>query len=166
MEKKWQNEEDDDKDDGADDKSDKDDKHDDDDDQGTSGLLINDPSVQDRVNGLMNDEVNEQDDDVEFEESSSGNKSADQVHLSNPTIIFLSGNQQGEVEIRRTRAEMLEELGLEDGKFKFDIEDEIPQSPAKDFEPRFPLEVDHYDNIFTMKGKMLHSQHSLKCFKK
>ncbi|MFS7990863.1 hypothetical protein Hanom_Chr11g01063921 [Helianthus anomalus] len=150
-------EEDDDKDDKADDKSDKDDKPDDDDNdyQGTSGLLINDPSVQDKVDDLMNNEVNEQDDDVEFEESSSGNKSADQVHLSNPTIISLSGNQQGEVEVRRSRAEMLEELGLEDGKFKFDIEDEIPQSPAKDFEPRFPHEADHYDNwIFTMKGKM------------
>ncbi|KAF5795536.1 putative transcription factor bZIP family [Helianthus annuus] len=71
-------EEDDDKDDKADDKSDKDDKPDDDDDQGTSGLLINKPSVQDKVNELMNNEVNEQDDDVEFEESSSGNQSVDQ----------------------------------------------------------------------------------------
>ena len=42
---------------------------------------------------------------------------------------------------------MLEELGLEDGKFKFDIEDEIPQSPAKDFEPRYPHEADHYDEV-------------------
>ncbi|KAJ0669165.1 hypothetical protein HanPI659440_Chr17g0697891 [Helianthus annuus] len=121
--------EDDDEDDGADDKSDKNDKPDDDDDQGTSGLLINDPSVQDKVNDLMNDEVNEQNDDVECEASSSGKQSDDQV------------------EIIRTRAEMLEELGLEDGKFKFDIEDEIPESPAKDFEPQFPLEPDCYDNV-------------------
>ncbi|KAJ0952816.1 hypothetical protein HanPSC8_Chr02g0076691 [Helianthus annuus] len=72
--------EDDGKDDEADDKSDKDDKPDDDDDdnQGTSGLLINDPSVQEKVNELMNDEVNEQNDDVECEASSSGNKSDDQ----------------------------------------------------------------------------------------
>ncbi|KAJ0657472.1 putative Pterin-binding domain-containing protein [Helianthus annuus] len=122
-------EEEDDEDDGAGDKSDKDDKPDDDDDQGTSGLLINNPSVQEKVNDLMNDEVNEQNDDVEFEASSSGKQSDDQV------------------EIMRTRAEMLEELGLEDGKFKFDIEDEIPQSPAKDFEPQFPLEADYYDNV-------------------
>ncbi|KAJ0807707.1 putative Pterin-binding domain-containing protein [Helianthus annuus] len=120
-------EEDDDKDDGAGDKSDKDDKPDDDDDQGTSGLLINDPSIQEKVNDLMNDEVNEQNDDVEFEASSSGKQSDDQI--------------------MRTRAEMLEELGLEDGKFKFDIEDEIPQSPAKDFEPQFPLEAEYYDNV-------------------
>ncbi|KAJ0532524.1 putative transcription factor bZIP family [Helianthus annuus] len=46
-------EEDDDQDDKDDDKSDKDDKPDDDDDQGTSGLLINDPSVQDKVNELI-----------------------------------------------------------------------------------------------------------------
>ncbi|MFS7915703.1 putative transcription factor bZIP family [Helianthus anomalus] len=140
-------EEDDDQDDKADDKDDKDDKPDDDDDQGTSGLLINNPSVQDKVNELMTNEVNEQNDDVEFEASSSGKQSDDQIHLSNPTIISLSGYQQGEVEVRRTRAEMFEELGLEDGKFKFDIEDEIPQSPAKEFEPRFPLEADHYDNV-------------------
>ncbi|KAF5775111.1 hypothetical protein HanXRQr2_Chr13g0608371 [Helianthus annuus] len=135
------------KDDTADENSDKDDKPDDDDDQGTSGLLINDPSVQDKVNELMNDEVNEQNDDVEFEASSSGKQLDEHVHLSNPTVISLSDYHEGEVEIVRTRAEMLEELGLEDGKFKFDIEDEIPQSPAKDFEPRFPLEADFYDNV-------------------
>ncbi|KAJ0561313.1 hypothetical protein HanHA300_Chr06g0221491 [Helianthus annuus] len=71
-------EEDDDQDDKADDKSDKDDKPDDDNDQGTSGLLINDPSVQDKVNELMNNEVNEQNDDEESEASSSGKQSDDQ----------------------------------------------------------------------------------------
>ncbi|KAM0056062.1 hypothetical protein Hdeb2414_s0006g00213661 [Helianthus debilis subsp. tardiflorus] len=139
--------EDDDEDDQADDKSDNDDKPDDDDDQGTSGLLINDPSVQDKINELMNDEVNEQNDDVECEGSSSGNQSSDQVQQSNSTFISLSEYHQGEVEIIRTRAEMLEELGLEDGKFKFDIEDEVPESPVKDFEPQFPLEADCYDNV-------------------
>ncbi|XP_035830101.1 putative leucine-rich repeat-containing protein DDB_G0290503 [Helianthus annuus] len=121
----WEEEdEDDDKDDKADDKSDDDDKpDDDDDDQGTSGLLINDPSVQDKVNELMNDEVNEQNDDAECEGSSSGNQSGDQVHQLTSTFISLSEYHQGEVDIIRTRAEMLEELGLEDGKFKFDIED-------------------------------------------
>ncbi|KAM0012684.1 hypothetical protein Hdeb2414_s0049g00749991 [Helianthus debilis subsp. tardiflorus] len=140
-------EEDDDKDDEADDKSDDDDKPDDDDDQGTSGLLINDPSVQDKVNELMNDEVNEQNDDVECEGSSSGNQSGDQVHQSTSAFISLSEYYQGEVDIIRTRAKMLEELGLEDGKFKFDIEDDIPESPIKNFEPQFPLEADCYDNV-------------------
>ncbi|XP_035834014.1 putative leucine-rich repeat-containing protein DDB_G0290503 [Helianthus annuus] len=145
----WEEEdEDDDKDDKADDKSDDDDKpDDDDDDQGTSGLLINDPSVQDKVNELMNDEVNEQNDDAECEGSSSGNQSGDQVHQLTSTFISLSEYHQGEVDIIRTRSEMLEELGLEDGKFKFDIEDEIPESPIKNFEPQFPLEAEFYDNV-------------------
>ncbi|KAJ0570482.1 hypothetical protein HanHA300_Chr05g0178491 [Helianthus annuus] len=134
-------------DDKDDDKSDKDDKDDDDNDQGASGLLIRDPNVQERVDELMNNEINEQEDEVEYEASSSGKQPVDQVLLSNPTVIYLSGKQQGEVEVRRTRAEMLEELGLEDGKFKFDIEDEIPHSPAKDFEPRYPHEADHYDEV-------------------
>ncbi|XP_035845253.1 trichohyalin-like [Helianthus annuus] len=137
IQKKWQ----------TDDKSDKDDKGDDDNDQGASGLLISEPSVQERVDELMNNEINEQEDEVDYEASSSGKQPVDQVLLSNPTVIYLSGKQQGEVEVKRTRAEMLEEFGLEDGKFKFDIEDEIPHSPAKDFEPRYPHEADHYDEV-------------------
>ncbi|XP_021998391.1 putative uncharacterized protein DDB_G0270496 [Helianthus annuus] len=135
------------KDDKPDDHDDKDDKGDDDNDQGASGLLIRDPVVQERINELMNDEINEQEDDLQNEASSSGKQHVDQVFLSNPTVIYLNVQQEGEVEVRRTRAEILEELGLEEGKFKFDIEDEIPQSPAKDFEPRYAYEADHYDDV-------------------
>ncbi|XP_022024238.1 trichohyalin-like [Helianthus annuus] len=134
-------------DDKLDDNNDKDDKGDDDNDQGASGLLVKDPIVQERIEELLNDEINEQEDDVQNEASSSGKQHVDQVLLSNPTIIYLNVQQEGEVEVRRTRAEMLEELGLEEGKFKFDIEDEIPQSPAKDFEPRYAFEADHYDDV-------------------
>ncbi|XP_021979245.1 eukaryotic translation initiation factor 5B-like [Helianthus annuus] len=134
-------------DDKPDDGSDKDDKGDDDNDQGASGLLVKDPIVQERIEELLNDEINEQEDDVQNEASSSGKQHADQVLLSNPTVIYLNVPQEGEVEVRRTSAEMLEELGLEEGKFKFDIEDEIPQSPAKDFEPRYAFEADHYDDV-------------------
>ncbi|XP_021999367.1 trigger factor-like [Helianthus annuus] len=142
-------EEDEEKDDdkGDDEPDDKDDKDDDDNDQGASGLLIRDPAVQEKVDELMNNEINEQEDEDQNEASSSGKQPVDQVLLSNPTIFYLNVQQQGEVEITRIRAEMLEELGLEDGKFKFDIEDEIPQSPAKDFEPRYPHEADHYDDV-------------------
>ncbi|XP_022007780.1 midasin-like [Helianthus annuus] len=135
------------KDDKPDDTKNKDDKGDDDNDQGASGLLIRDPILQERIDELMNDEINEQEDDLQNEASSSGKQHADQVLLSNPTVIYLNVQQEGEVEVRRTRAEMLEELGLEDGKFKFDIEDEIPQSPEKDFEPRYAYEADHYDDV-------------------
>ncbi|XP_035831905.1 FK506-binding protein 3-like [Helianthus annuus] len=106
-----------------------------------------DLAVQEKVDELMNNEINEQEDEDQNEASSSGKQPVDQVLLSNPTIFYLNVQQQGEVEITRTRAEMLEELGLEDGKFKFNIEDEIPQSPAKDFEPRYPHEADHYDDV-------------------
>ncbi|XP_022003318.1 FK506-binding protein 5-like [Helianthus annuus] len=134
-------------DDKPDDSNDKDDKGDDDNDQGASGLLIKYPIVQERIEELLNDEINEQEDDVQNEASSSGKQHVSQVLLSNPTVIYLNVQQEGEVEVRRTRAEMLEELGLEEGKFKFDIEDEIPQSPAKDFEPRYAFEADHYDDV-------------------
>ncbi|XP_022007422.1 glutamic acid-rich protein-like [Helianthus annuus] len=134
--------------DKSDDKdNDKSDKDDDNNDQGASGLLIREQNVQERVDELMNNELNEQEDEVEYEASSSGKQPVDQVLLYNPTVIYLSGKQQGEVEVRRTRAEMLEKLGLEDGKFKFDIEDEIPHSLAKDFEPRYPHEANHYDEV-------------------
>ncbi|XP_021980411.1 mitotic apparatus protein p62-like [Helianthus annuus] len=54
-------EEDEDKDDdkGDDKPDDKDDKDDDDNDQGASGLLIRDPAVQEKVDELMNNEINE-----------------------------------------------------------------------------------------------------------
>ncbi|MFS7896152.1 hypothetical protein Hanom_Chr00s004192g01719991 [Helianthus anomalus] len=42
---------------------------------------------------------------------------------------------------------MLEELGLEDGKFKFNIEDEIPQSHEREFEFRYALEADCYNDV-------------------
>ncbi|MFS8006346.1 hypothetical protein Hanom_Chr14g01248131 [Helianthus anomalus] len=126
---------------------DKDDKDDDDTDQGALGLLIRDPVVQEKVDELMNDEINEQEDEVQNEASSSRKQPVDQVLLSNPTVIYLNAQQEGEAKIRRTRAKMLEELDLEDGEFKFDIEDEISQSPENDFEPRYPHEEDHYDEV-------------------
>ncbi|KAJ0435711.1 hypothetical protein HanIR_Chr17g0896331 [Helianthus annuus] len=142
-------EEDEDKDDDkADDKlDDKDDKDDDDNYQGASGLLIRDPGVQEKIDQLMNDEINEQEDEVQNEASSSGKQPVDQVLLTNPTVFYLNVQQEAEVVVRRTRAEMLEELGLEEGRFKFDIEDEIPQSPVKDFESRYPHDADHYDDV-------------------
>ncbi|XP_022014411.1 uncharacterized protein DDB_G0283697-like [Helianthus annuus] len=95
------------KDDKPDDHDDKDDKGDDDNDQGAFGLLIKDPIVQERINELMNDEINEQEDDFQNEASSSGKQHVDRVFLSNPTVIYLNAQQEGEVEVRRTRAEML-----------------------------------------------------------
>ncbi|MFS7965751.1 hypothetical protein Hanom_Chr09g00765881 [Helianthus anomalus] len=96
-------------DDKKDDKPDnKDDKSGDDNDQGASELLIRDPNVQERIEELMNDEINEQGDDSQNEASSSRKQHADWVFLSNPTVIYLNAQQEGEIDIQRTRAEMLE----------------------------------------------------------
>ncbi|MFS7913039.1 hypothetical protein Hanom_Chr02g00136941 [Helianthus anomalus] len=74
----------------------------------------------------MNDEINEQEEDHQQESSSLGKQ-----HL----------------EVPRSRAEMLEELGLDDGKFKFDIEDEIPPSPEREYEFKYAQKADQYNEV-------------------
>ncbi|MFS7944794.1 hypothetical protein Hanom_Chr06g00516461 [Helianthus anomalus] len=49
----------------------------DDDDQGTTGLLIVNPNVQQRIEDLLNDEINEQEDDQHQEASTSGKQHAE-----------------------------------------------------------------------------------------
>ncbi|KAJ0627207.1 hypothetical protein HanHA89_Chr01g0022731 [Helianthus annuus] len=110
------------------------DKDDDDKDQGSTGLLIVNPSVQRKIEDFMNDEINEQEENHQQDSSSSGKKHADQVFLTQPTVIYLNARVEGEIEVPRSRAEMLEELGLDYGKFKFDIEDEIPSLLEKEYE--------------------------------
>ncbi|KAJ0808792.1 hypothetical protein HanPI659440_Chr01g0007271 [Helianthus annuus] len=141
-----EDEDDNDDDDKSDKKDDKDDKKNDDD-EGSSGLLIENPNVQQRIEEFLNDEINEQEDDLHHEASTSGKQPDDQVFLTNPTVNYLHAQHEGELEVLRSRAEMLEELGLEDGKFKFDIEDERPQSPEREFEFRYAHEADHYNDV-------------------
>ncbi|MFS7954731.1 hypothetical protein Hanom_Chr07g00633951 [Helianthus anomalus] len=139
------------------------DKKDDDESQGSSGLLTVNPSVQQRIEDFMNDEINEQEEDQHQESSSSEKKHADQVFLMQPTVIYLHARVEGELEVTRSRAEMLEELGLDDGKFKFDIEDEIPSdviveeaSDSSDEETDF-----HYagvDEMFPSLAEMFKDQ--------
>ncbi|MFS7929773.1 hypothetical protein Hanom_Chr04g00336411 [Helianthus anomalus] len=95
----------------------------------------------------MNDEISEQEEDQQQESSSSGKKHADQVFLTQPIVIYLTDRVEGEIEVPRSRAEMLEELGLDDGKFKFDIEDEIPSSPEKEYEFKYAQEADKYNYV-------------------
>ncbi|MFS7977760.1 hypothetical protein Hanom_Chr10g00907771 [Helianthus anomalus] len=92
-----------------------------------------------------NDE--DQEEDQHQESSSSGKQQADQVFLTQPTIIYLNAPFKGEMEVPRSRAEMLEELGLDDGKFKFDIEDKIPSSPEKEYEFKYVNEAGHFDHV-------------------
>ncbi|KAJ0743325.1 hypothetical protein HanPI659440_Chr10g0374541 [Helianthus annuus] len=129
-----------------------DDYKEDDDDQGSTGLLIVNPSVQQQSDDFLNDEINEQEDDQHQESSSLGKKHADQVFLTQPTVIYLNAPVEGEIEVPRSRAEMLEELGLDDGKFKFDIEDEIPSSPEKEYEFKYAHEADNYNDVIVEEG--------------
>ncbi|MFS8003351.1 hypothetical protein Hanom_Chr13g01212971 [Helianthus anomalus] len=81
-EEEEEEEEEDDDDDNYDNKKDdkpddKDDNGDDDNDQGASGLLIGNPNVQERIEEMMNDEINEQEDDSQKEASSSGKQHTD-----------------------------------------------------------------------------------------
>ncbi|MFS7966123.1 hypothetical protein Hanom_Chr09g00770181 [Helianthus anomalus] len=68
---------------------------DDDEDQGLSGLLIMNPSVQQKIEDFMNDEINEQEEDQHQESSSSGKQHADQVFLTQPTAIYLHARVEG-----------------------------------------------------------------------
>ncbi|MFS7905295.1 hypothetical protein Hanom_Chr01g00046041 [Helianthus anomalus] len=120
---------------------------DDDDDHGTTGLLIVNPNVAQRIDDFLNDAIKEQEDDDHQEASTSGNQHANQVFLTQPTVIFLNAPVEGELEIPRSRAEMLEELGLDDGKFKFNIEEEISQSPEREYESVYVAEADKYDEV-------------------
>ncbi|KAM0041007.1 hypothetical protein Hdeb2414_s0011g00361151 [Helianthus debilis subsp. tardiflorus] len=124
-----------------------DDYKEEDDDQGSTGLLILNPSVQQEFDDSLNDEVNEQEEDHHQESSSSGKKHANQVFLTQPTVIYLNAPVEGEIEVPRSRAEMLEELGFDDEKFKFDIEDEIPSSPEKEYEFKYAHKADNYNDV-------------------
>ncbi|KAJ0611854.1 hypothetical protein HanHA300_Chr01g0020551 [Helianthus annuus] len=128
------------------------DKDDDDKDQGSTGLLIVNPSVQRKIEDFMNDEINEQEENHQQDSSSSGKKHADQVFLTQPTVIYLNARVEGEIEVPRSRAEMLEELGLDYGKFKFDIEDEIPSLLEKEYEFKYAQEADKYNDVLVEEG--------------
>ncbi|XP_021976486.1 pheromone-processing carboxypeptidase KEX1-like [Helianthus annuus] len=72
-----EDEDDNDDDDKSDKKDDKDDKKNDDDDQGSSGLLIENPNVQQRIEEFLNDEINEQEGDLHHEASTFGKQPDD-----------------------------------------------------------------------------------------
>ncbi|MFS7966124.1 hypothetical protein Hanom_Chr09g00770191 [Helianthus anomalus] len=50
---------------------------------------------------------------------------------------------------------MLEELGLDDGKFMFDIEDEIPSSPEREYEFKYAQEADKYNDVIVEEASDL-----------
>ncbi|MFS7954364.1 hypothetical protein Hanom_Chr07g00629431 [Helianthus anomalus] len=90
--------------------------------------------------------------DQQQESSSSGKQHADQVFLTQPKVIYLRSAFEGELEVPRTREEMLEELGMDDDNLKFDIEDEIPSSPERDYEFKLANEADNFNHVEIEEG--------------
>ncbi|MFS7976568.1 hypothetical protein Hanom_Chr10g00893981 [Helianthus anomalus] len=76
-----------------------------------------------------------------------GNNTLTRYSSHNQFSFYLHARYDGELEVPRSRAEMLEELGLDDGKFKFHIEDEIPPSPEREYEFMYAQEADKYDEV-------------------
>ncbi|MFS7926830.1 hypothetical protein Hanom_Chr04g00301731 [Helianthus anomalus] len=80
-------------------------------------MMMN-PSVQRKIDDLMNDEINEQEEDHHQESSSSG-KHVDQVFLTQPTVIYLHAK----------------------------VRDEIPSSPEREYEFKYAQEADKYNDV-------------------
>ncbi|MFS7935308.1 hypothetical protein Hanom_Chr05g00401961 [Helianthus anomalus] len=126
--------------------------YDDDDDQGATGLLVK-PSNEVSFDDYLNDQLNEQSEDQHQEASSSGKQHAgDQVFLTQPNVIYLHASFNGELEDIRSMESMLEELGLEDEKLKFDIEEEIPSSLEKEYSFNFANEADNFNDVIIEEG--------------
>ncbi|MFS7921065.1 hypothetical protein Hanom_Chr03g00232281 [Helianthus anomalus] len=89
----------------------------------------NDDDEDQGATGLL---IVKPDDDQHRESSSSGKQHTDKVP--------------------RTREEMLEEPGMDEGNLKFDIEDEIPSSPEKEYEFKLANEADNFDHVEIEEG--------------
>ncbi|MFS8024345.1 hypothetical protein Hanom_Chr16g01462151 [Helianthus anomalus] len=127
--------------------------NDDDDDQGATGLLVVKPTTHHTLNDFLNDKLNEQQEDQHHEASSSGKQHAsNQVFLTQPKVIYLHASFEGALEVDRKRESMLEELGMDDGHMKFDIEDEITPSPDREYTFKFANEADNFKDMIIEEG--------------
>ncbi|MFS7979286.1 hypothetical protein Hanom_Chr10g00925571 [Helianthus anomalus] len=121
---------------------------DDDNHQGATGLIIVKPYGQHTLDDFLNDELNEQQEDQNQEASSSGTQHAgEKVYFIFPKVIYLHAEVEGELEENRTRESMLEELGMDDGNLKFDIENEIPPSLEREYSFKFVNEADNFEDV-------------------
>ncbi|MFS8022666.1 hypothetical protein Hanom_Chr16g01442211 [Helianthus anomalus] len=102
------------------------------------------------------DDKNDQhDDDQHHEESSSSTKHPDiqQVFLNLPKVIYLNqAEEEAELVENWTRESMLEELDMDDDKFKFDIEEEIPPTPDMEYSFKFVNELDNFNDVIIEEG--------------
>ncbi|MFS8007494.1 hypothetical protein Hanom_Chr14g01261621 [Helianthus anomalus] len=110
------------------------------------------PTTQYTLDDFLNDQLNEQQDDQQQKSSSSGKQDADRVFLTPPKVIYFHSAFEGELEVPRTREEMLEELAMDDGNLKFDIEVDIPSSPKREYSLSFPNEADNFNDVIIEEG--------------
>ncbi|MFS7914702.1 hypothetical protein Hanom_Chr02g00156601 [Helianthus anomalus] len=114
---------------------------------------------------LFGDEEEDEDDNDDDDKSDKKNDEDDKKNdddqgsfgllVENPNVQhmieeFLNdeiNEQEDDLHHEASTAEKLEELGLNDGKFKFDIEDEIPPSPEREFEFSNAHEANHYNHV-------------------
>ncbi|MFS8034014.1 hypothetical protein Hanom_Chr17g01576221 [Helianthus anomalus] len=88
------------------------------------------------------DPMNDNDDDDDDDQGATGLIVEDQQHEASS-----SGKQHASDQEPRTRESMLEELGMDDGHMKFDIEDEIPPSPEREYTFNFSNEADNFKDV-------------------
>ncbi|KAF5813111.1 hypothetical protein HanXRQr2_Chr03g0094421 [Helianthus annuus] len=118
--------------DNKDDKNDKNDK-DDDDQNGASGLLIAKPSGPSSIEDFLNGELNEQHEEDQHQGES-------------------SSEEDGELVENWTRESMLDRLDLDEDRFKFDIEEEIPPTPDREYTFKFVNEADNFNDVIIEEG--------------
>ncbi|MFS7929923.1 hypothetical protein Hanom_Chr04g00338111 [Helianthus anomalus] len=95
-------------------------------------------------------EVNEEEEEVDDEELKD---ILDAVDNYDPSWDDYDDDEdQGATGLLIVKAEMLEELGLDDGNLKFDIEDEIPSSSEKDYELKLANEADNFNHVEIEEG--------------
>ncbi|MFS7888746.1 hypothetical protein Hanom_Chr00s000002g01598711 [Helianthus anomalus] len=147
--------EDEDHQDDKDDKDNKDDKGNDDED-GAGGASNVKSSGTSNVEDFLNDEQNEERDEAQHQgESSFGTKHADlhQVLSNTPKVIYLNHTEEeGEIVENLARESMLESLDMEEDKFKFDNEEEIPPTPDREYGFKFVNEADNFVNVVVEDG--------------
>ncbi|MFS8021474.1 hypothetical protein Hanom_Chr16g01427781 [Helianthus anomalus] len=86
--------------------------------------------------------------DQHHEASSYGTQHAGyKVYLTLLKVTYLQVEVEGELEENRTQESMLEELGMDDGNMKYDIEDEIPPSLEREYLFKFVNEADNFKDV-------------------
>ncbi|MFS7978194.1 hypothetical protein Hanom_Chr10g00912701 [Helianthus anomalus] len=100
-----------------------------------------------------NDEDEEYIDDFEAIDNYDDDGNEDQGATG--LMIVKPSEEERELDENRTRESMLEELDLEDGNLNFDIKEEIPPTPKREYTFKFVNEVDNFNDVIIEEGSDL-----------